>query len=75
MMVQAWDSTRFLDRGKVCSLDSGKVCSLDLRFESGFGALSCVQCKIAYAFLIRVQCVGLQCVLNRPWFGNRDNIR
>jgi len=55
MMVQAWDSTRFLD--------SGKVCSLDHRFEAGFGALSCVQCKIVCAFLIRVQCVDLLHVL------------
>jgi len=56
MMVQAWDSIRVLD--------SGQVCSLDHRFKSGFGALSCAQCKIVYAFLIRVQCVGLLHVLN-----------
>jgi len=55
-MAQAWDSTFFLD--------SGKVCCLDHRFEAGFEALSCVQCKIAYAFLIRVQCIGLLHVLN-----------
>jgi hypothetical protein len=55
MMVQSWDSTRFLD--------SGKVCSLDHRFEAGFGVISYVQCKLVYALPIRVQCVGLLHVL------------
>ena len=55
-MAQAWDSTRVLD--------SGKVCTLDHRFEAGFGAHSFVQCKIVYISLIRVLCVGLIHVLN-----------
>ena len=56
VMVKTWDSIRVLDRGNFCSLDP--------RFEAGFGATSCVQCKIVDAFLIRVQCVGLLHVLN-----------
>lgn len=55
----------------------GNFCFLDHRFDAGFGALSCAQCKIVYAYLIRVQCVGLRHVLNSSsaWFGNPDSIR